>query len=966
MKIDKLIIYGFGKHDNATVDFGAGMTVLYGENEAGKTTIQQFILHILFGFPQKNSALLRYEPKSGGKYGGQVHLVDERYGKCIVERVRGKSAGDVTVHFEDGTMGGEQELRSLLRHYDRISFESIFSFSLLQLQGFDKMDEEELSRTLLASGTTGVDSLLQLEKRMDKEMGELFKKSGKIPEMNVKMMELRELEIELKDAQGKVAEYAPAIQRLQEIDKQLTDLYARREIFHKQADKLAITRQLLPLHQKKMALEAKLAQLHVAAFPIDGIRRYEALVDKWTEADATKRRLTDELAQLTATMPEQLAANRLEDSEVLLAKEAEWHGWCMATASAEDELKHLTDVKIRLMGRLGVQGEQAEQRLLQANVSLQQEEEIHHLLAGLTASEQQIDYSERQLAQLENDLLAIEAKLRDIQQTMASQEELELAQRWPTIRQQLAEAKAYVAIGGRQRVNNVAVLPALLIVLAIACILVGFIQKEWLIIILGAVCGIIGAFLWRRQGSQAGDAVKMQEMERFIALYEGREQQMEQLIEHIAGAQRDKEGLQQTFADLERKHQVFVQELDIGHDDRRQLEGQLLQILQDYGFDRLPSPKIIPELLRFIRQIQEVTKDIEEIDNRQKIAQNNIDIRIQEVEKVLQKSVPQAALYEMLRREFMQLKDQTESFKSWQVSTEHKKEVMREVAELADRLQDRIQQLLAEAGVETVEAFYAADQIVQEVGKLTEQLNDIQLQLAVHGTIESHDGVTEEEVAVQLADNNSAQSVVDEQLKELINEQASLVHKTNHLLTDETYGRKLQLFEMKKAELAELAKRWSERKAIAEAIRRTMVELKEKKLPEVLTVAERLFCELTGGRYESLIVTGAGYFEAVAVDGMRYPIVELSQATKEQAYIALRLALAASILKTAPFPIIMDDPFVHFDGQRLSRMIELLNQLQEQHQFIYFTCHKEMTERWQDATIVNVSAIGSEQGVNSL
>ncbi|WP_342506211.1 AAA family ATPase [Sporosarcina sp. FSL K6-2383] len=966
MKIDKLIIYGFGKHDNAAIDFGLGMTVLYGKNEAGKTTIQQFILHILFGFPQKNSTLLRYEPKSGGKYGGQVHVVDERYGKCIVERVRGKSAGDVTVHFEDGTTGGEQELSILLRQYDRASFESIFSFSLLQLQGFDKMDEEELSRTLLASGTTGVESLLQLEKRMDKEMAELFKKSGKIPEMNVKMMELRELEMELKDAQGKVAEYAPAIQRLQEIDTQSKDLYARRETLQQQAGQLAITRQLLPLHQKKVALEAKLVQLHVTDFPVDGIRRYEALVDKWTEADATKRRLSEELAQLTATMPEQQAANRLVDSEILLAKEAEWHGWCVAMRSATDELKRLTDVKSRLMGRLGVQGERAEQRLLQANVSLQKEEEIHRLLADLAACEQQIGYSERQLAQLENDLVVVKTKLHDLQQTAASPEELERVQQWPTIRQQLAEAKAYVAMGGRQRANNVVVMPTLLVVLAIACMLIGFIQKEWLIIILGAVCGLAGVFLWKRQGSQAGDALKMQEMERLVALYEGQEQQMEQLMERIAGARREKEGLQQTFDELERKHQVFVQELDNGHDDRRQLENQLGQFLQEYGFERLPSAEIIPELLRSIRQIQEVTREIEEINSGQKITQNNISIRVQEVEKVLRKSVPQAALYEMLRREFVQLKEQTESFKSWQVNTKHKKDMLGEATELADRLQDRIQQLLVEAGVETVEAFYAANHIVQEVGRLTEQLNDTQLQLNVHGTMEVPEGMTEENVVTQLSDNDNAQLVVDEKLKELINEQASLVHKTNHLLTDETYGRKLQLFEMKKAELAELAKQWSKRKAIAEAIRRTMVELKEKKLPEVLTVAEKLFCELTGGRYESLIVTGTGYFEVVAVDGMRYPIIELSQATKEQAYIALRLALAASILETAPFPMIMDDPFVHFDGQRLSRMIELLNQLQQRHQFIYFTCHKEMTERWQDATIVNVSDIGSEQEVNIL
>lgn len=832
MKINKLIIYGFGKHENATIDFGPGINVLYGVNEAGKTTIQQFILHILFGFPQKNSALLRYEPKSGGKYGGQVHVVDDKYGICIIERVRGKSAGDVTVHFEDGTIGGEQELSLLLRQYDRTSFESIFSFSLLQLQGFDKMDEQELSRTLLASGTTGVDSLLQLEKRMDKEMGELFKKSGKIPEMNGKMLELRELEIELKEAQGKVAEYAPAIQRLQEIDSRLTDLYAEQKLLQHQAGQVVMMQQLLPLHQKKIVLEAKLEQLHTAVFPIDGIRRYEALVDKWTEADAMKRRVTEELAELTAKMPMEQTAARLADSEVLLAKEAEWHGWCMATVSAEDELRRLTAEKSRLLGRLGVQGEQAKQRLLQANVSLQKEEEMHHLLADLVASDQQIGYSERQLFQLENDLLDIETKLGVLQQTEASQEELERVQQWPRIRQQLAEAKAYVALGGRQRDKSVAVMPALLLVLAIACISFGFIQKEWLIVLVGAVSGIAGAFFWKRQDLQAGDASKMQEMERLIALYDGQEQQMERLIEQVATAMREKEGIQQSYANLERKHQVCVAELDSSHDNRREIEQQLVQFLQVYGFDSLPSPGIIPELLRFIRQVQEVTRNIGEIDNQQKIARNNIAIRVAEVEKVLQKSVPQEALYEMLRREFMQLKEQAESGKSWLLSTRQKEDVLKEASELADTLQHRLQQLLTEAGVATEEAFYRADHTAQEVGRLKEQLNDTQMQLAVHGTVEIPNGVTDEDLSTQVADNGLKQSAVSERLKELINEQVSLVHKTNHLLTDETYGRKLQLFEMKKAELAELAKRWSERKAIAEAIRRTMADLKRRNYPK--------------------------------------------------------------------------------------------------------------------------------------
>ena len=40
--------------------------------------------------------------------------------------------------------------------------------------------------------------------------------------MNVKMTELRELEMELKEEQEKVAEYTPSIERIHKIDKQLS------------------------------------------------------------------------------------------------------------------------------------------------------------------------------------------------------------------------------------------------------------------------------------------------------------------------------------------------------------------------------------------------------------------------------------------------------------------------------------------------------------------------------------------------------------------------------------------------------------------------------------------------------------------------------------------------------------------------------------------------------------------------
>jgi len=962
MKIEKLNIYGFGKHENVTIDFGQGISVVYGLNEAGKTTIQQFILHILFGFPAKNSVLLRYEPKSGGKYGGQVHLVDETYGKCIVERIRGKSAGDVTVYFEDGTKGGEEQLNTLLRQYDRASFESIFSFSLLQLQGFEKMDEDELSRTLLASGTTGVDSLLQLGNRMEKELGDLFKKSGRIPEMNVKMLELRELEIELKVEQEKVGEYAPSIERIREIDNLVTELRGQEADLMQESQKLALMRQLLPLHQKKQALDARLSQLSEITFPADGIRRYEILAGKLTEAKATKQRLEEELTELMTRMPEQSEFERIAGLETLLAKETEWHRWRTAVTFEEENMGQLTISKRRLLDRLGVKGLEAENTIFEADVSIQKEEQMHKIIQDLTDYNQQIGYVNRQLTQVENELADTETRIGEIGRTAPAVEELERVQQWPKIRQQLAEAKAYVSLSGRSVEQKSPMIPVLLAVFAIALIVFGFMQKEWFILIAGIIVIGLGILFYSKKQHETPDASKLQQMEKVIATYDGNENKMEELTERIGMYNRKKEEIQQVFIALERNYQSLTSELENAYSSRKKIELELVGFLELYGFDEIPSTGIIPELFRMIREVQEVARELNDALLRRQTIQKQIAERVTEAEKVVRKSVPLEAVYEMLRREFIQLNEQAETTKSLTAALERKDSALKETSSLANSLLEKVQTLLAEAAVETEEAFYAAYNSHQEALRLLGQLEDVDVQLASYGHLEMSDGVVDEELRRRVNVNSGTLSSISERLNDLINDKAALVNKTERLLTDENYGRKLQLFEMKKSELAELAKKWSERKAITEAIRRTMSELKEKKLPEVLEAAEKLFCELTGGNYESLSVTETGHFEVLAKNGMRYPIVELSQATKEQAYISLRLALAASIMGTAPFPLMLDDPFVHFDEERLSRMIELLDNLQHKHQFIYFTCHEAMKDKWQGATILNVSDIGSEQG----
>ncbi|MEK3937354.1 AAA family ATPase [Sporosarcina sp. FSL W7-1349] len=960
MRIEKLVIYGFGKHENVTIELGSGMNVLYGLNEAGKTTIQQFILHILFGFPQKNSALLRYEPKSGGKYGGQVQLWDERYGICTIERIRGKSAGEVTVNFGDGTVGGEEKLKELLRQYDRPSFEAIFSFSLLQLQGFEKMDEDELSRTLLASGTTGVDVLLQVEKKLEKEMGDLFKKSGKLPQMNVKIEELRNLESELKAERERIAKYAPSVDRLREIDGLLEEKRRQDILLREEEERLALARQIQPLLEKKRSLESQLAERKDLRFPVDGVRRYEMTAGKLAESKAAARRLEEELAHVKSQMAQKADADKLSQLERLLARESEWHGWHASLGSLLEENRQLAGMRRRLLDRLGIDPDR-EETLLQADVSLQREEELADRLRQLEDNEKRINAVQYSLEELDREWRSLQSELHTHERSAPSEKDRELAEQWPTIRQRLAEARAYLSLGGSQSNSNEKLVLYAFLAVAALCIVYGFIQTQWLIIAVGILVGGMGIFLHMNNRSSS-DIEKTREMESYVAAYDGQERHFEELAENIRLFRVQEESLKGGLEKAGERRQAIEAEMADLQTRKSRLSTDLARFLRDYGISGMPSMTIIPELFRMSREFQEVSRDIEINADQLATLNEKISERIEAAERLLQKQVQPDHLYELLRSDFMRLKREADRWKSWAETLDEQQAKIQECGNLIKTYENQISSLFSEAGAATEEQFYEAHNAYQETDLLKRQLEDVHAQISVQGEIDVPPFRTDTEWEEQGRMIRERRKAIAEEVEHLVDEKAKLVHRTDQLLNDETLGQKQQLLEIKRAELVVLAKKWSERKAVTEAIRRTMDELKEQKLPAVLRIAADLFHRLTNGNYKSLYVTETGHFQAVATDGSYFPIAELSQATKEQAYIALRFALADSMQDIAPFPLILDDPFVHFDVERQSSMIAVMEEMQETHQFIYFTCHADRMDKWKDATILNVSELGSGKG----
>lgn len=954
MKITGIHIFAFGRHEEVQLTFGDHLNIIYGENEAGKTTIQQFILHVLFGFPPRNSILLRYEPLHANKYGGQVHLKDEQYGNVIVERVGGKSSGHVTLYFEDGTKGNEDQLQKILRQYDRTAFEAIFSFSLLQLQGFEKMDEETLSRTLFASGTTGIDDLLKIEAKMEKELSEQYKRYGKKPIINEQIQKIQQLEKERLAEREKFSRYEEATNRKVEIERQLADMMIEQGQIKEQFKHARLQQQLAPLNQERQVLEKRLELLQGEHFPVDGKTRYEALKYQLQETEATEKAIQQQIEEIDKRAKEGPNEELISQFEHFLQQEAEWHRIRSSLEQYRITFQQLQTEKSQLLTRLGIQSDIEVTQLRSANASLQQEEEMYTLLAQMEACEQELNDVEQAVAKQQQEI----EKLQERQQILQGPDEetLEQVREWPMNQQRLADAKAFIHLQGGQAKQLQSMKTIIFIILGLLFI-IGIASQQWLITI-SSIFLFVATMLYMRkqQGIQQDE-----EAEQTISKLEPIAKNIDQMMAVVQTFEQDKSQIQEQLADRAEELEQLTEQGHALRQEQQYTKQQLSSFLQQYGIDTLPSTKLVPELFRLIRDAQEAMRKMNEVEQQGQMVKQQLNEWLAAAKDQLKIEANEQILYEQIRQTYQSHIRMQEQQLSLAERRAHYVQQLTEVQIVHETLTTQLTQLFTEAEVSSEKAYYAMYEEARERAKLTEQLNTVQSQLDVYED-QLFDWTFTQYMIDEIVTQKSEQlTQLEEKRQQLVEENMQLTHESQNLLSDETYRALVQQVEIEKANLAEMAKEWAMKKAISTAIINMMDSLKEERFPAVLEQAVMYFRHLTGGRYTSLVINEESLFEAETKDGKRFPIMSLSQATKEQAYISLRFALAHTIQRMAPFPIIMDDPFVHFDEQRLQYMVQLLQQLTST-QFLYFTCHAQMKERIEGATTMTISNTEQKEG----
>ncbi len=139
MRITELHIAGFGQFEDYTIDdLDHPLVVFLGPNEAGKSTIFQFLVTMLYGFSPADRDRHPYRPLDGATLAGRMEFRSGNSRCSVKRRLKSTPAGELSIG-SDGLFGSRESIRNrVLRMTGDVSrdvFESIYALTLQDMAG---------------------------------------------------------------------------------------------------------------------------------------------------------------------------------------------------------------------------------------------------------------------------------------------------------------------------------------------------------------------------------------------------------------------------------------------------------------------------------------------------------------------------------------------------------------------------------------------------------------------------------------------------------------------------------------------------------------------------------------------------------------------------------------------------------------------------------------------------------------
>ena len=289
----------------------------------------------------------------------------------------------------------------------------------------------------------------------------------------------------------------------------------------------------------------------------------------------------------------------------------------------------------------------------------------------------------------------------------------------------------------------------------------------------------------------------------------------------------------------------------------------------------------------------------------------------------------------IIREAWMNSQKREAKMEQLQESILKKEQHLAQLEQDATEVREELLNSLRPLGITTIEAFRSHLATLDHRVALSQKRAYIEKQVAIFSS-EEKESLQRETLEEELQDEVFTKAQLESRRKDVRDQLVSLKTKAE-LLEEDKQVETLQMeVDFERFEAQEAMKDWATQVYAAKWILKQLDEKVPTKVPLIVEEASRIFSRLTRGQYTKIHLSDT-QAKVQQQNGQWMEAFYLSKGALDQLYIAIRFAFIFQLAKKMKIPVLIDDGFVNFDRERLSIMIELMEELSRVTQVFYFT-----------------------------
>ena len=371
MRITDIHVDGFGVWKGLKIEsLSENTTVFYGQNEAGKTTLMQFIRSMMFGFSVDRRE--KYMPPVyGGLAGGVAEIVapqgDFELQRHVDPNRVNDIVGDLSVtDTTDGTIHGRAKLGNLLSEIDESIFNNVFAIGLREIQELNALNSTDAS-DMLYKLTSGLDrvSLVDVMRDLKGRREAIWGVDGEIDSRLTELATRRtKLLREIEELLARSKRWSKIAAQTNEVSAELDEICKKLSNFERESRLLEVAMQVSDRWKSRLVLNEQVNSFGKLPDPRDiKVKELDSINNKIIAQIERRDQILDQRKKIKLEAMELPINRRLWGQKARIDALAEHAPWVESLQRQVDKLRSDIDgIENSLLGEVDGLGTQLQIR----------------------------------------------------------------------------------------------------------------------------------------------------------------------------------------------------------------------------------------------------------------------------------------------------------------------------------------------------------------------------------------------------------------------------------------------------------------------------------------------------------------------------------------------------------------------------------------------------------------------------